>query len=163
MPSVDLNNDDGSLQGALGGTAKAANMASTGNANVQSHNRYLTGITDSVIKSATWGADEKVKAVRFKLVAGATAVVGDVVRVVFNATPIDNIADTVQAANWLATPVAAVDTDIESFDLVMGGQGVVNGYIPEWSDWFHFADDIQRVDLLAETAGRTYDVKLEVR
>jgi hypothetical protein len=133
------------------------------------HSRFIAGITSTTIKSVTWTDADGVTEVRFKVKNNANGAPGDVLRAVPDASPVADITDTTQAANWLAIATSSPTTDVEYYELTLGGillnaAGTDNvGYINEWSDWFSFDTALRRLDFIAETASRTYNVLVEVR
>jgi len=124
----------------------------------QAHNRFLDLVGTTLatdVATATWEADEAVTSVRFK-VEGGTA--GDMVRIVFDATPVDDNSDTSQAEAWL-TPVAAsaqANTDVEYIEVK---QGDADG-IDEWSEPKDFGAALRRCDAIAVNAAVTLFIEV---
>ena len=134
----------------------------------QAHNRLVSIAGNTLatdIGTATWGADEKVTACRFK-VSSATS--GQLVRIVFDATPVDDATDTTQAINWL-TPVTAAanaNTDVEYFEVTGAAQLTTEtdpAGVDQWSDWFDFGSYLRRVDAIAVTTDEATSLFIEVR
>ena len=148
-------------------TSGAAHTAEVGRS-VQLHNRYLSVVGNALatdVATATWTEEEGVYQIRIK----ATAVTSsNLMRVVFDASPVDDATDKVQAVNWL-TPVAAAvnsSTDIEYFEFRAAAvlTGEVDPVAPnEWTDWFMFSTPLRRLDVIAIDVDEQVNVFVEVR
>lgn len=125
----------------------------------QPHNRYITGVgsTQAAIGHLTWTEAEDVHRVRFKVGGGSA---GDLLRVVFDASPVDDTSNDTQALNWLQQAGSDEATDVEYFEIVQGGAGT-GLYIPEFTDYFEFAGPLRRADIIANS-GSGYTVFAEV-
>lgn len=148
------------------GTNGAAHVADVGRA-AQSHNRYLSVVGNALatdVATATWTEAEGVYSIRIKVDA-TTA--GNLVRFVFDATPVDDATDLVQAKTWL-TPVAAAvtqATDVEYFEArgyaaLAAEVGPVG--VSEWSEWFQFSSPLRRLDIIAVDIDEQVNVFIEV-
>jgi len=135
----------------------SAAMVNPGGGESQSHNRLITGVTATSpggIGHMTFTEEEAVYKIRFKTSGGAA---GDVMKVVFDASPVDDTTNDSQAAAWLATPGSSENTDVEYFEF---SQGSTTGD-DAWSEWFYFARPLRRADFIGTTAG-PHTIKAEV-
>jgi len=119
----------------------------------QHHNRFIQNVaeTQALLGNMTWEETEAVTSVRFKLLPGAGATpptTGDIVRVVFDPAPVDDINDNAQAWSWLQAAGASESLDVEYAELI---------YIPKtnlvdteagWSRWFEFGAPLRRASFL---------------
>ena len=148
------------------GTNGAAHTAEVGRA-AQSHNRHLSVVGNTVaadLSTATSTEAEGVYALRLQ----ATAVTSsNLMRVVFDASPVDTATDKVQAINWLTGVAAAVNssTDIEYFEFRSAAvlTGEVDPIAPnEWTEWFQFSAPLRRLDVIAVDVDEAVTVFVEV-
>lgn len=116
----------------------------------QTHNRFVTsaGPSQATIASMTWTAAEEIYAVRFKVAqtsgdTGLTA--GDLIRVVFDASPVDDTTDTAQAWAWLQVATSSESADVEYHEFPYIATTDASG---GWSDWFVFVEPLRRADFL---------------
>jgi len=119
----------------------------------QSHNRFIEDVAETqlLLGHMTWAAAEEVTAVRFKLMPGAGGTpptVGDIVRVVFDASPIDDTTNDTQAWAWLAAAGGAEATDVEYNELSYIPKASLVGADDGWSEWFEFGGILRRADFL---------------
>ena len=144
----------------------AAHVADVGRA-AQSHNRHLSVVGNTVatdVSTATWTADEAVYKIRLK----ATAVTSsNLMRVVFDASPVDDPTDKTQAVNWLTAIAASVNssTDVEyrEFRAAAVLTGEVDPVAPnEWTDWIDFSEPLRRLDVIAVDVDEAVTVMVEV-
>jgi len=133
----------------------------------QPHNRHLSVVGNAVstdVATATWTEVEAVYAVRLK----ATAVTSsNLMRVVFDASPIDDATDKAQAVAWLTAVAAAVNssTDVEYFEFRAAAvlTGEVDPIAPnEWTEWFQFSSPLRRLDVIAVDVDEAVTVMVEV-
>lgn len=131
----------------------------------QAHDRYITAVaeTEPLMGHMTWTEEENVTAIRFKLTpnaAGAQAI-GDIVRVVFDATPVDDIADTGQAFTYLTTAVDDPAIDVEYNELTYIPKASLDDADGHWSRWFEFSLPLRRADFhYVDGNGATTDVNI---
>lgn len=99
-----------------------------GNPNAgQAHNRKIAKVaeTEAAMGHMSWSEEANVKAIRFKIVDGdGSPVLGDIIRAVFDATPVDDITDSAQAWNWLqaiVSPELQVDGAFATADATATG------------------------------------------
>lgn len=121
----------------------------------QPHNRFIdtVGNTQALMGHMTWTENEDVTAIRFRIDGGTP---GEIMKVVFDATPVDDITDDNQAWAWLQAATSDPAIDVEYFELVHGGVDTTNNlYVPDWTDWFEFGGALRRADFLAAGTGRT--------
>ena len=117
----------------------------------QPHNRFINGVSDTQAELGhmTWEDDERVYSVRFKLVADSgTTASGEVVRVVFDAAPVDDTTEDGQAWTWLQAAPSDQDTDVEYFELNYIAAADLTGANDGWSEWFQFSSPLRRADFL---------------
>ena len=140
------------------GTYGAAHVADVGRAE-QAHNRYLSVVGNNIadIATATWTEAEAVYAIRLK--AEHATEVGAIMRFVFDASPVDDATNLIQATSWL-TPVASAVTssvDIEYFEQRTSSVAADATFtlLTEWSEWFQFSSPLRRLDILKSSGADT--------
>lgn len=125
----------------------------------QPRNRKVANVTNTKPDGiGTILFDAGVYTARFKITGGNP---GDIIKVVFDAPPVDDATSKSTAGTWLTTP-ATIDAtyDIPYFELVQ-----VDTPGQEWSEWYQFdinSDGIRRMDFLAEQLPlSTYTISVE--
>ena len=154
MAIIDLVNSLGHALFKWRGTKGGAGYVADVGLGAQQHNRNVSGITETTIKTILLPTG--VYAVRFRLSGGSN---GDLCRVVFDASPIDDAIDTTQANAWLTTAGdATTDQEYRTFsqrDTTSDNDG--------FSDWFTFdasSEGVRRIDFLADTTN-TFSLEME--
>ena len=107
------------------GVKKVTAVAIDSNGNVvegehsgQPHNRYQEVPDNTSIPSMLWAEGEDVRSIRFLVRAGVGGATGDVIKVCYDPTPVDNSTDTTVAAAWLTTAAAHESATVQYDQLV---------------------------------------------
>lgn len=132
----------------VGMVGDAAKVADVGRGS-QAHNRYISGVaeTQATLGHMTFTENQAVYRIRFKATVGAgTPTVGDVVRVVFDAAPVDDITNDTQAWNWLQTATTSATVDVEYFEFVYIPSASLVDAEAGWSRWYEFTAPLRRCD-----------------
>ena len=138
-------------------TNNASHVADIGRAG-SCHNRLIqTGgsTLPTDIATAIWTAEQAVYACRFKVTGGSA---GHRIRLCFDASPVDDISNVDQAANWLANPTVSATLDVEFFEVAQASTLNSN----EWSDYFYFGAPLRRVDAISVDADVAQTIFIEV-
>lgn len=126
-----------------------ATIVTDGTRDSQPHNRYAGPVseTQAGLGHMTFTEEEAVYRIRFKAVALTGApVAGDLVRVVFDAAPVDDSSNDAQAWAWLGDPPLSEDTDVEFFEFPFVPASSVDDADAVWSRWYTFAAPLRSVD-----------------
>jgi len=117
----------------------------------QSHNRYQEVPDNTAILSMLWAEGEDVRSIRFLVRAGVGGATGDVIKVCYDPTPVDNSADTTVAAAWLTTAAAHESATVQYDQLVAYAPTAVTA--DSWSEWRDFTFPLRRVAFQAVVNG----------
>jgi len=117
----------------------------------QSHNRYQEVPNNTAIPSMLWAEGEDVRSIRFLVRAGVGGATGDVIKVCYDPTPVDNSADTTVAAAWLTTAAAHESATVQYDQLVAYAPTAVTA--DSWSEWRDFTFPLRRVAFQAVVNG----------
>ena len=155
------------LSGFLAEYRKSLPVIADSNGNVvegehsgQSHNRYQEVPDNTAIPSMLWAEGEDVRSIRFLVRAGAGGFTGDVIKVCYDPTPVDNSADTTVAAAWLTTAAAHESAMVQYDQLVAYAPTAVTA--DSWSEWRDFTFPLRRVAFQAVPNG-AYTIVAETR
>ena len=116
----------------------------------QPHNRFFSPIaeTEATLGHLTWTEAEAVYKVRFHFreVTG-TLVAGTEIRIVFDASPVDDTTDTTQAWNWIDAggPSSSESLDVEYFSYIVTADDEASLGIT--TRWYEFSSPLRRVDI----------------
>lgn len=170
---VVLENEDGTsgLDKKLRGTEGIAHITDVGRPG-QSHNRFIEDVaeTQATIGHITWTEAEEVYNIRLRATQGQGAglAAGNILRVVFDASPVDDITDDTQAWAWLTAATGAAATDVEYFEVVVALDASADtaGSDGVWSEWFQFSYPLRRLDITypggtAAASANTIDIFVE--
>jgi len=119
----------------------------------QPHNRFIEDIaeTEASLGHATWTEAEGVRRIRFRFTQGQGSglAAGDIIRVVFDAAPVDDTTDTSQAWSWLTAATSSETTDVEYIEIIvpLDASADTAGADGVWSDWYELFYPLRRVDI----------------
>jgi len=140
------------------GVKKVAAVAIDSNGNVvegehsgQPHNRYQEVPDNTSIPSMLWAEGEDVRSIRFLVRAGVGGATGDVIKVCYDPTPVDNSTDTTVAAAWLTTAAAHESATVQYDQLVAYAPTAVTA--DSWSEWRDLTFPLRRVAFQAVPNG----------
>jgi len=149
------------------GVKKVAAVTLDSNGNVvegehsgQPHNRYQEVPNNTAIPSMLWAEGEDVRSIRFLVRAGVGGATGDVIKVCYDPTPVDDSTDTTVAAAWLTTAAAHESATVQYDQLVAYAPTAVTA--DSWSEWRDFTFPLRRVAFQA-VANAAYTIVAETR